>query len=149
MDGVLADFDKRATQILGCRPEYFENRYGSKAFWSVLQDTPNFYSSFDMMIDAPFLIDAVKHLVPVVLTGIPLGDWAAPQKREWVRLNLPSVSVITCRSKEKSLYCEPGDVIVDDRTEYRHLWEDKGGIWVHHTSAYESIRELRSLGVID
>lgn len=149
MDGVLADFDKRAAEILEMPPNVYEDRYGSKAFWKKLQSTPDFYSSFVPMLDTPFLLDAVDHLNPIILTGVPMGDWAAPQKQEWRRKWMPRYRMITCRSKDKSNYCQPGDVIVDDRTEYRHLWEAKGGIWVHHTSAYDSIARLRELRIIE
>ena len=149
MDGVLADFDKRAADILNMPTHRYEKTFGSQAFWHVLQSTPDFYSSFDLMLDAPFLFDAVERLKPTILTGLPMGDWAEPQKRAWGTRWFPGVPMITCRSKDKSLYCSPGDIIVDDRTEYRHLWEAKGGIWVHHTSAYDSIRQLRELRIID
>lgn len=149
MDGVLADFDKRATQILGMIPSLYEDRYGAKAFWDELQSTPDFYNSFEPMLDMPFLIDATESLNPIVLTGVPMGEWAKPQKIEWVKRHLPGLQVIACRSKDKSNYCQPGDVIVDDRTEYRHLWKAKGGGWVHHISAYDSIKQLKQLGVID
>lgn len=147
MDGVLADFDRRALEILGMPSRDFEGRYGAKAFWAVLQDSPDFYNSFQPMIDAPFLVDAVDHLNPIVLTGIPLGDWAPIQKRAWIETYF-GYPVITCRAKEKSLHCKPGDIIVDDRSEYRHLWEAAGGTWVLHTSAYDSIQQLKQLGVI-
>ncbi len=149
MDGVLADFDKRAAQILEMPSHVFEARHGSPALWNALQQSPNFYSALDQMLDTPFLIDAVCHLNPTILTGVPMGDWAAPQKQEWRKRNFPCLQMITCRSKDKSNYCSPGDIIVDDRTEHRHLWEAKGGIWVHHTSAYDSIRQLRVLRVIE
>lgn len=150
MDGVLADFDKRALEILGMKPSIFEERYGSEAFWIILQNTPDFYNSFDMMIDAPFLLEAVKHLDPIILTGVPATkmELAVANKRVWAGRMIGLVPVITCRSRDKSNWCLPGDVIVDDRTEYRHLWEQKGGIWVTHTSAWNSIKELKSLGVI-
>jgi hypothetical protein len=148
MDGVLADFDKRAYDIFGMRPADFEHKFGSKTFWSILQGTPDFYNSFDLMLDADFLLDAVAHLQPVVLTGIPMGDWAPPQKRAWIKRKARDLPVITCRSRDKSLYCQPGDIIVDDRSEYAHLWENKMGIWVHHTSAYDSIRQLKDIGVL-
>lgn len=147
MDGVLADFDKRATQLLRMSPQQFEGYYGAKAFWGLLQNSDNFYNSFDPMIDAPFLVDAVDHLDPIVLTGVPMGDWAQPQKRDWIGRHF-GYPVICCRSKDKSLHMNPGDIIVDDRVEYRHLWEAKGGIWVHHTSAYDSIGQLKDLGVL-
>jgi hypothetical protein len=148
MDGVLADFDKRAEAILQMKPSLFEEKYGAKAFWMILQDSFDFYNSFPMMIDAPSLLDAVDHLNPIVLTGVPLGEWAAPQKRAWLKRHVPGYPVITCRAKDKSNYCKPGDVIVDDRIEHRHLWCDKGGQWVHHTSAYDSIEALKNIGVL-
>lgn len=148
MDGVLADFDKRAQQILGVPPHQYETVMGAKAFWDRLQSTPDFYNSFDLMLDAPFLLDAVAHLDPIVLTGVPMGDWAAPQKRTWVKRMARGLPVICCRAKDKSLHMSPGDVIVDDRIEHAHLWNAKGGIWVQHTSAYESIGKLRDLGIL-
>jgi hypothetical protein len=41
-----------------------------------------------------------------------------------------------------------GDVIVDDFLKYRHLWEAKGGHWIHHVSAEQSVKELRALEII-
>lgn len=145
---MLADFDKRATEILGMLPSVFETRYGSKAFWTVLQDTPDFYSSLPLMIDAPFLVEATIHLNPIILTGVPMGDWAEKQKKAWRDKHEPFLQMFCCRSKDKSNYCSPGDIIVDDRTEYRHLWEDKGGIWIHHKSAYDTLNQLRARGVL-
>jgi hypothetical protein len=40
-----------------------------------------------------------------------------------------------------------GDVLVDDYLRYRDLWEKAGGIFVHHVSAAESIRQLAALGL--
>lgn len=148
MDGVLADFDKRASVILGMAPQAYETRYGSEYFWHALQNSPDFYNSFDLMIDAPFLLDATAHLNPIVLTGVPHGDWAKPQKLAWVQRMARNLPVVTCRSKDKSRFCTPGDIIVDDHTEYQHLWENKMGTWVHHTSAYDSIKQLKDLGVL-
>lgn len=148
MDGVLADFDKRALDIFGMRPSDFEGRYGSEAFWGVLQASPDFYNSFDPMIDAPFLIEATAHLRPTILTGVPRGGWAEDQKRAWLGRFVPGYEVITCRSKNKALYCLPGDILVDDRTEYQHLWEAAGGTYVVHTSAYDSLKQLRAIGAV-
>lgn len=147
MDGVLADFDKRAYEIFGMPAGVFETRFGSKHFWGILQDSCDFYNSFPIMIDAPFLVDAVRHLGPIILTGLPMGDLAEGQKRAWNARHF-DLPLIACRSKDKSKHMKAGDIIVDDRTEYRHLWEAKGGIWVHHTSAHDSIMQLRELGVL-
>lgn len=148
MDGVLADFDKRATEILGVSMAEFEAKHGPRKAWAALQSTPDFYNSFDLMPDAMDLFNAVKHLKPIILTGVPLGEWAIPQKMAWCNRHFPETTVICCRSKEKSNWCNDRDVIVDDRTEYRHLWEAKGGLWVHHIDAYMSIISLQWLGMI-
>jgi hypothetical protein len=56
--------------------------------------------------------------------------------------------MITCLSKEKCLHMmNPGDVLVDDYLRYRELWEKAGGIFIHHVSARESIRQLAALGL--
>jgi hypothetical protein len=39
-------------------------------------------------------------------------------------------------------------VLVDDREKLRETWEEAGGHFVHHTSAKETIKELRKLGII-
>jgi hypothetical protein len=41
----------------------------------------------------------------------------------------------------------PGDVLVDDYLRYRELWENAGGIFIHHVSAKESIRQLAAMGL--
>jgi hypothetical protein len=49
-----------------------------------------------------------------------------------------------CRALYKCDYCVPGDILIDDRPQYRDRWEKAGGAFIHHTSAKESISELRS-----
>ena len=42
-DGVLADFDKGATAVLGLPPRAFEQRHGLGKFWQKLAAAPDFY----------------------------------------------------------------------------------------------------------
>ena len=141
-DGVLADFDAGAKALLGMAPRAFEQRYSKGEFWKRLARADNFYGSLPLMADARLLFDAVAHLKPTVLTGLPLGKWAAPQKLEWVERHFPGTPVITCMARDKVRYMEPGDVLVDDRAQHRHLWEEARGIFILHTSAEQSLREL-------
>ena len=144
-DGVLADFDKGATAILGLHPRAFEKRHGIGRFWAKLASAPDFYFSLPLMPDARQLFDAVKHLKPTILTGLPLGKWAAPQKERWAAEHFPGVPIITTMAKQKHLHMEQGDVLVDDRENHRHLWEDAGGIFVHHKTAEDSLRQLAEI----
>ncbi|HEX2561358.1 5' nucleotidase, NT5C type [Phenylobacterium sp.] len=147
-DGVLADFDRRATEILGMPPERFEKRHGLGAFWKRLATTPEFFADLPLMPDAMELYDAVKDLNPIILTGLPRGNWAEPQKRRWAERHFPGVPVITTSAALKREHCHPGDVLVDDKDKYRSLWEQAGGVFVHHSSARRSIEALNGLGML-
>lgn len=141
-DGVLADFDAGARLVLGTDVRTFEARHGKREFWRRLARTKDFYATLPEMGDARELFEAVKHLNPTILTGLPLGNWAAPQKVRWAAEHFPGVPIITCMARDKSRHLSPGDVLVDDSLTHRARWEEAGGIFVHHTSARESLREL-------
>lgn len=145
-DGVLADFDKGAEAILGMHPEVFQQRFGAGRFWASLAHANGFFEHLPLMDDAMVLFEAVRHLDPVILTGLPRGNWAEPQKRRWAERHFPGVPVITTSAALKREHCSPGDALVDDREKYRHLWEGAGGHFVHHVSAERSIAALADLG---
>jgi hypothetical protein len=146
-DEVLADFRKAATAALGQPPNRFRQQFGSEQLWRRLAAVPDFFAELDLLPDAMDLYRAVRHLKPSILTRIPFGDWAEPQKRRWAERYFPGVPVITTPTAAlKAQHCRPGDALVDDRDKYRHLWEKAGGIFIRHTSATASIAALRSNG---
>jgi len=147
-DGVLADFDKGAARVLGMHPREYERRFGLKQFWARLASTPDFFDALDLLPDALELFEAVRPLKPVILTGLPRGDWAEPQKRRWAARHFPGVEVITTSAALKREHCRPGDALVDDRDKYRRLWEQAGGIFIHHKNAATSIKQLHGYGFL-
>lgn len=147
-DGVLADFDKGAEQVLGAPPRIFEKRHGLGEFWKRLARAPDFFDSLEPLPDAMELYGAVRRLSPIILTGLPRGNWAEPQKRRWAERHFPGVEVITTSAALKREHCQPGDVLVDDRDKFRHLWEQAGGVFIHHTSAATSIQALNDAGYL-
>ena len=144
-DGVLADFDLAARQLLGMTPKQYIAAHGRGAFWSKLAKARNFYGSLPEMPDARRLFDAVKHLEPTILTGLPLGKWAAPQKIEWAAEHFPGVPIITCMAADKHLHMHPGDVLVDDREKHRAAYEAAGVVFIHHKNAEDSLRQLAKI----
>lgn len=141
-DGVLADFDAGAIKLLGMKPRAFEERHGKREFWRRLAKAKGFYASLPLMSDALELFEGVKHLRPTILTGLPLGNWAAPQKVQWAAEHFPGVPIITCMARDKYRYMQPGDVLVDDSPTHRAAWENAGGTFILHRSARGSLGEL-------
>jgi hypothetical protein len=145
-DGVLADFDARARDVLGgMSPAQFEARFSKREFWRRLASAPAFYDSLPLMPDAQVLFDAVAHLHPTILTGLPLGNWAAPQKVAWASRHFPGTPIITCMARDKVRYMQSGDVLVDDREDHRAKWEDAGGVFITHKNAERSLAALRNI----
>lgn len=144
-DGVLADFDEGARQLLGSLPNDFIRDRGAKAFWARIAKAPNFYGTLPEMPDARSLFDAVSHLKPTILTGLPMGDWAAPQKVSWAAEHFPGVAIITCMARDKHKHMNRGDVLVDDREKHRTEYERAGVRFVHHTSAADTLRQLAEI----
>jgi 5'(3')-deoxyribonucleotidase len=144
-DGVLANFDEGVRRLLGMLPKEFERRRGRGAFWRELARAPDFYARLPEMPDARELFDAVEHLKVTILTGLPLGKWAAPQKVAWAAEHFPGVPIITCMARDKHRHMEPGDVLVDDREDHRTAYEAHGVVFVHHKNAADSIRQLAAI----
>lgn len=144
-DGVLADFDSGAEAILGMKPRAFEKKHNIGRMWGRLASAPDFYGTLPLMPGAMKLFEAVRHLDPIILTGLPLGKWAAPQKEKWAAEHFPGTRIITCMAVDKRNHCTDGDVLVDDTLKHRHLWEGAGGIFVHHRDVDETLTELKTL----
>jgi 5'(3')-deoxyribonucleotidase len=144
-DGVLADFDRGVRELLKLRPKEFIAKHGRGTFWKRLANAENFYGVLPEMPDAQLLFEAVKHLKPTILTGLPLGSWAAPQKVEWAAEHFPGVPIITCMAADKHQHMHRGDVLVDDREKHRAAYEEAGVVFVHHKNAEDSLRQLAKI----
>lgn len=143
LDGVLVNFDKGIYNILGKYPKDISDAF----LWKTVYSTPNFFYNLDWMPDGKELWDYIELYDPPILTGLP-GKDGKQQKIAWVDDQIGShVNVIVCKSREKCLYAQPGDILIDDRTKYRHLWEEKGGIFIHHLNTRDTIKQLKKLGI--
>lgn len=145
LDGVLADFDGFIEKELG-----IENNRDNELpnFWDIVRTYKGrLYYDMSPLPRAKELYEALVQYRPIILTGCP---WSLPtaslDKREWVAKHIdPDVQVITCRSRSKWRYGKKDDILVDDWPKYQGLWEEMGGIFVHHTNPDQSIAEVRKL----
>ena len=146
LDGVLADFDKGYEVTFGHRPtdKDLNSPAHDKVKWDLVRSTKDFYRNLPPMEDFEILWKGVEQYNPIILTGVPRSVPEVLQnKLDWVIHHIGNrVKVIGCRSKEKSIYGKPGDILIDDWERYKYKWEGMGGIWITHTSAKNTLEKL-------
>lgn len=153
LDGVLADYDTAANEVLGTDNHYkYEFVWGPEVYWKRLHAHGNFFSSLKLMPGAQRLWNTVMPYGAKILTALPKtgAESVDKQKRQWVKDMIDwKASVITCKTIEKPDYCKPGDILIDDRAINRDAWNDKGGTYIIHTDAERTIGTLKALGIIN
>jgi predicted kinase/5'(3')-deoxyribonucleotidase len=141
LDGVLADFDGFIERELGI----VNNRENEAPdFWDRVRSyAGRLYRDMEPLPHATELYQRLKPYRPVILTGVPFSlPTAAQDKREWVKAHIdPDVQVVTCKSRNKSKYMLPGDVLLDDWEKHKAAWTDKGGVWITFTGDVEKAVE--------
>ena len=148
LDGVLVDFEGGVEKLFGRRPADLHPRQ----MWPRLAKTPDFYNSLGWLPDGKTLWQFCRPHSPVILTGLPIGKWADPQKRAWCGRELgDDVEVITCMSRYKPAKAMDRSagrtpVLVDDRIKIKGPFEEAGGVFIHHVDAQQSIAALKRLG---
>lgn len=145
LDGVLADFDRGYFEAFGIKPD--KTRPESAEFWDRVRSKPDFYRTLPPMSDALDLWRGALPYRPIILTGVPRSvPGVDVQKLAWVAEHISQdAQVICCPSRNKWLYANTGDVLVDDWVKYRHLWLEIGGVFILHTSAADSLRQLHKV----
>ncbi len=148
MDGVLADFNQHYFNLFG---EKISKSGGNPKVWSNLRKRPDFFEGIPPMSDALELWAQIDQYDPIILTGIPPRrdvPEAEANKVDWIRTHISSgAEVRCCRSQDKCLHAMLGDILIDDREKYKHLWTDMGGVWITHNSAAETIAILDEMGI--
>lgn len=146
LDGVIADFNGGYLREFGIKVHH--DLPEPPDFWKRIDDHGTFFLDLPVMHDAYDLWDAAKrcHPSPIILTGIPRNPIVETQKRQWVAREFGSdIKVICCPSRDKALHGKPGDVLVDDWTKYRDIWERMGGIFILHHGAHESWEQMAAI----
>lgn len=148
LDGVLVDFKAGVEAVCGKTPEALEPSY----MWKKLAKEKDFYGDLSWMPDGKELWNFVLPYNPLILTGLPWGNWAEGQKRRWCSRELgKDIKVITCLSKDKALaakaHIRPGTrpLLVDDRKSLQSSWEKEGGLFILHQSSNKTIQALSDL----
>ncbi len=142
MDGVVADFDTFAEEILGREIGWGDTTQDLTAEeWLRLASVNRLYYQLPLMPDATKLVAYVKSLSTRFqigfLTAIPRRTTipsARADKQAWVDKYFPGMRMdIGPFSHDKHKWCSPGDILVDDRPSNIREWNAAGGIAIYHT----------------
>lgn len=148
-DGVIADFDKKAAEILGMPI----SMAGKGKLWAGVErynaTVAPFFESLDIMTGArdlvKFALDNFDEVFVLTASGNTPKD-GAEQKHRWYAKHFPGLKVIVVtKSPDKAVYANESTVLVDDRMKSIEPWVAAGGVGVFHTSVQDTIKQLTAL----
>ena len=142
MDGVVADFDTFASDLLGRKIGWHQSKFDlTSEEWEKLTTVDRLYYQLPLMPDATKLIAYVKSLSTrfyvQFLTAVPRRTTmpgARPDTQAQVDKYFPGMKMdIGPYSHDKQKWCSPGDILIDDRPSNIKEWTEAGGIAIYHT----------------
>jgi 5'(3')-deoxyribonucleotidase len=152
MDGVVADWDRAATEYLRLEfPLDVANKPEGRwpvHLWEELRKCSRFFRTIPKMAKADEMVTLARRFKDelgyelIFLTAIPRGNdchWAFYDKVLWVQEHYPDIPVhFGPYSEDKKVHCRPGDILVDDRYDNCESWKAAGGITVRVTKDYQA-----------
>ena len=154
MDGVLVDFDKGYEDLTGLHTKHVDVQ-DSNDFWNKFKSSLaekgmeeyDYWSNLEWMPDGQELWNYIKSYNPYVLTAPSRDPGSKLGKKEWVQ-RLDNMKNIYFRSAAfKSDFSGRNRILIDDRADTIEKWNKAGGIGILHTSAQNTIKQLKKLGL--
>lgn len=144
LDGVLVDFEKKLSELLG-RPIKKDEDFGndSKIWAKISRAGIKFWNSMEWMPDGHDLWDYIKKYKPTILSSPTNHPSSVEGKKEWLKENLPKVPYII--EHNKTQYAKSNAILIDDREKNIKKWEEAGGIGILHKSAKGSIKKIEKI----
>ena len=151
MDGVLADFNTGVKTLTGT--PFPNTDQGHNDYDERKEELTNkrLFRSLPPLPDMYDLIAYIRHtgLPWEILTaaGVVNRELVVWDKNEWIREYVSPSVVVTCTmtGSQKGMFALEGSVLIDDRKKNIQAWEDNGGIGILHTSAEDTINQLKKL----
>lgn len=153
MDGVFVDFDTHFEALHGRHPK----EVGEENFWKVFdtkrdgffRDCLPFEGHLQFLHEVLDVADHFGYEVEM-LTALPRRSThptALQEKQDWLYLHgMSDIKMnVGPYAIDKQKWCNPGDILIDDKDLNIIQWRNKGGHGVHHTPGdfLSSYRELR------
>ena len=148
MDGVIVDFERGYYELTGKHTSQVLD--GSNEFWKPLEDEGAlFRATLPWMPDGKQLWDYIKKYKPYILTAPSLDPSSRVGKEAWCKMHINGQykKLYFKAARFKSDFAGENKILIDDREDTIANWNAKGGIGILHTSAANSIKELKKLGL--
>ena len=145
MDGVIVDFDKGYKELTGKEASFDTPK---EEFWAPIQKAgAEFWIKLQWMPDGKQLWNYIKSYNPQLLSAPSRDESSKIGKFVWVKRNVPGTKLILRSAERKQEFATPNSILIDDRADNIQRWKDAGGIGIHHTSAADTIQQLKDLGL--
>ena len=147
MDGVIADFDKRFTELAGMGPREYESSFGREKFWDFIDNKigVKFWTGIEWMPEGKKLYNFVKQFDHKLLSAPSRNDTSKIGKRMWAKKNTPGTQLILAAAVNKQNYADKSNILIDDREKNIQQWKDAGGIGILFKSTDQVIDELKKI----
>jgi len=154
MDGVLVDFDKGYEDLTGKHTKHVDLQ-DKNEFWSLLARSLkeknlteyDYWVKLEWMPDGQTLWNYIKGYNPYSLTAPSLDPGSRQGKTEWVTRLDGMKKLYFKPAKFKDEYSGKNRILIDDRADTIERWRSKGGIGILHTTAEDTINQLKQLGL--
>ena len=145
LDGVLVDFDKGYEDLTGKLTKEVNDDI---EFWKPIHKMgAAFWIKLKWMPDGKALWNYINKYNPILLSAPSREESSKIGKRVWKKNNLPDTKMILTPARFKQKYSKENHILIDDRVDNIEQWRDKGGIGILHTSAVDTIKQLKDLGL--
>lgn len=153
MDGVLADFNRRWTEVFNSSPDEsrVNKRFDSR--WYEFIDTEQF-ATLDLFPGALDLVNYLRSNPNITIEILSSGGGentlskVEPQKKKWLKNQGFDFkpNIVPYKSKKK-FYANPNAILIDDTESVILDFVENNGNAILHTDAQLTIQSLKSYGV--
>ena len=148
MDGVLVDFEKGYQELTGTSTKQYAK--GDTSFWQPISDAgASFWANLPWMPDGEELWRYIKKYRPNILSSPSQDPSSKIGKEAWLKINLQNSynKAYFYNRANKKLFAGPNRILIDDMKQTIDEWNNAGGVGIFHTSAANTIQQLKKLGL--
>jgi len=148
MDGVLVDFERGYAELTNIIPSKTFN--GKADFWEPINKAgAAWWANLDWMPDGQQLWSYIKKHNTYILSARSWDTASRVGKEAWCKMHIPNQykKLLLYSREQKQVFAAENKILIDDMERTINEWKKAGGIGILHTSAADTIKQLKKLGL--